>query len=97
MNPDLQERRDLIDENAIQKYVLRRQAELLDCRAALKLGDFGPLREMAHKIMGNCLTFGFEELQPVAEMIHAAAVQANLESCEEGLEGLQAWIESNLK
>lgn len=84
-----------ISSEAIRRYVLRRGEEIKPCLEAIEGGNFNLLRETAHKILGNCLTFGFEELQAVAGALHASATQQNRESCLKAVKRLEAWVVAN--
>ena len=58
-------------------YLARRRAELETCRAALKSGQINIIREIAHKLKGNCDTFGFPEWTDIAVKLEKACVTEN--------------------
>ena len=86
---------NFIDARAIQRYVSRRGEEIEHCSVALERKDFSVLRETAHKILGNCTTFGFEELQDIAATLHRSAVSEDRESCNAALTKLKDWVSIN--
>lgn len=82
--------------DVIRRYVLRREQELKACYAALKDHDFVSLAETAHKIIGNCDTFGFGELGNTASELYSAATEMNDEDCLKAIHGLEKWVEEHL-
>lgn len=85
----------LIDAHAIQRYVARREEEVQNCSQALQNKQFTVLRDTAHKILGNCTTFGFEELQEIAATLQISANNEDPASCVEALNKLQDWVQTN--
>jgi len=82
-----------IQSEAIAKYVRRRGEDLKVAREALLRLDYSVLHEMAHKILGNCLTFGFGELHDIAADIQREAQARRQDGCERALGRLKAWLE----
>lgn len=85
----------LIDAHAIQRYVARREEEVQHCSQALKKKEFTVLRDTAHKILGNCTTFGFEELQEIAATLQISANNEDPDSCVDALNKLNEWVQAN--
>ncbi len=64
-----------IGKDLIQKYLIRRQEDLVQLRRAVGDGDLETLKRISHQIKGNGETFGFPELGEAASRIETAAFQ----------------------
>ncbi len=83
---------DIIDFGARQRYVIRRSDELDLCYAALERNEYDVLKNVAHKILGNCTTFGFGELNDMALALQIAARNKDSDSSKVVLDQFKAWV-----
>lgn len=73
----------IIPEEVRQKYVERRKKDLADCRLALLNADFKCFAFIGHQIKGNAVTFGFDELTPIALEMERLAVEKDVDNLHE--------------
>lgn len=57
----------------LQKYVVRRRADVLQLKECLKGEDLSIAERIGHQIKGNGATFGFPELEDLGRKIEFAA------------------------
>ena len=81
-----------IPEDVRQKYIERRKKDLADCRTALLNADFKCFAFIGHQIKGNALTFGFDELTPIALEMERLAVEKNVDNLHELLDRFEACL-----
>lgn len=72
-----------IPEDVRKKYIERRKKDLADCRMALSNADFKCFSFIGHQIKGNAITFGFDELTPIALEMERLAAEKNVENLHE--------------
>lgn len=62
-----------IPSEARRLYLTRRRQDLIDCWEAIRNGDFEQLERIGHQIRGNAVTFGYEHLGSIAEVLESSA------------------------
>ena len=82
----------IIPEEVRQKYIERRKKDLTDCRLALSNADFKCFAFVGHQIKGNAVTFGFDELTPIAIEMETLAVEKNVNKLHELLNRFEACL-----
>lgn len=82
----------IIPEEVRRKYIERRKKDLADCRLALSNADFKCFAFVGHQIKGNALTFGFDELTPIALEMEKLAVEKNVDNLHELLNRFEALL-----
>ena len=80
----------IIPEDVRKKYIERRKKDLADCRLALANADFKCFSFIGHQIKGNALTFGFDELTPIALEMEKLAVEKNVDNLHDLLNRFEA-------
>lgn len=81
-----------IPEEVRQKYIERRKKDLADCRLALTNADFKCFAFIGHQIKGNAVTFGFDELTPIALEMEKLAVEKNVDNLHKLLDRFEAFL-----
>lgn len=82
----------VIPDEVRQKYIDRRKKDLADCRAALANSDFKCFAHVGHQIKGNAVTFGFDELTPLALEMEKLAAEKNIENLKDLLDRFEACL-----
>lgn len=82
----------IIPEEVRQKYIERRKKDLADCRVALLKLDFKCFAFVGHQIKGNAVTFGFDELTPIAIEMETLAVEKNVDKLHELLNRFEGFL-----
>ena len=81
-----------IPEEVRQKYLERRKQDLADCRMALQKFDFKCFSFVGHQIKGNAVTFGFDDLTPLALEMEKLAAEQNVENLHDLLNRFEACL-----
>lgn len=82
----------IIPEDVRKKYLERRKKDLADCRHALSKFDFKCFSVIGHQIKGNAITFGFNELAPIALEMEKLAVEQNVANLHDLLNRFEACL-----
>lgn len=82
----------IIPEDVRKRYIERRKKDLADCRLALSKGDFKTFAFVGHQIKGNALTFGFDELTPLALEMEKFGAEKNIERLHDLLNRFESFL-----
>ncbi len=82
----------VISESTKHTYILRRGEDLERCHQALVNADFETIEDIAHRMKGNGVTFGFPKISTLADRLERAARDSNSEEIRKQLSELQSYI-----
>ena len=86
-----------ISEEAIRKYIDRREKDLSLLRNALNTNDFEQIRFIAHQIKGNAETFGFSELGEHAKTLEILAESNDGNGILSEITWIEKWVREQSK
>ena len=84
---------DFIDQEAREKYTIRRKQDLERCRQFLATRDFDGIQTIGHNLKGNGISFGFPELSTLGERLELAAKASNLDQAKTLIDSFEVWIQ----
>lgn len=82
----------MITDEALKKYVERREGDLKQCHQSLLAKDFPVLENLGHKMKGNGITFGFPELSELGAALEKAARERQTEAVQSEIDRLELWL-----
>ena len=88
---------DFIDQEARQRYTLRRMQDLDKCRHFLSKRDFEGIRTIGHNLKGNGISFGFPELSTLGEQLEFSARDSNFDQVKSLIDSFESWIAGQQK
>jgi len=74
-------------------YLQRRKTDLINCQKAFESQDFSFLEKVGHQVKGNALSYGFDDLSPIATALEAAAQEKNMNHLKVVLINFNAAVE----
>ena len=74
------------------RYLVRREADVVQLESALSVGDFKKICAIAHQIKGNAATFSYDDLEALAVALEKNAEAESRSAVLENLEGVKAWV-----
>ncbi len=77
-----------------QKYVFRRVQDIESLRAALNNSSFEEFQNVGHQLRGNVASFGFFDLEKIAERLELAGNQRDQTLAREQLGLLEQWFKT---
>ena len=87
---------DFIDQEARQKYIERRKADLDRCRQSLNTKDFEAISTIGHNLKGNGISFGFPELSTLGEKLENSAKASDFGRTQQLVDSLETWLQRHL-
>ena len=78
------------------KYLMRRQGDLKMLQSALQDDQFDPFTRLGHQIKGNASSYGYIDLQEIAERIEIAGLDMNRESAQQIVAEFKSWLDCEL-
>ena len=82
----------IIPDDVRNRYIERRKKDLIDCRHALSKRDFKYFAFIGHQIKGNALTFGYDELTPIALEMEKYGAEQNVDRLHNLLNRFEAFL-----
>jgi len=83
---------EILDLEAIQRYAMRRRADLIRCRESLQKRDFETIQTIGHNLKGNGTSFGFPELSQIGEKMEISAREKNQSQTALLVDLFEEWV-----
>lgn len=80
-----------VSAEAKERYLKRRQDDLIKCKEAIQNQDLSFLEKVGHQLKGNAVTFGFAELSSVGAQLEIAAKDQNWAQIESLVHDFEEW------
>ncbi len=81
-----------IPKEMILKYVERRATDLVSLEQSLASGDVEKIKQIAHQIKGNAMSFGFGDLSEIVIQLEQAALSNNQPLMTSMVEKFKSWV-----
>lgn len=85
-----------VPEELHHRYLERRKQDLQVCRKNLRSHHFEDLEKLGHRLKGNGLTFGYQELSDIGSRLELAALQENVAELEQAIHDFELWLNRHL-
>jgi HPt (histidine-containing phosphotransfer) domain-containing protein len=84
----------IIPDDLRQRYLQRRLQDVAALSEAVKICNFDLFKQVGHQIKGNALTFGYKELEKIAENLEQAGDAKDKIQSLRTLEALKLWLDN---
>ena len=84
---------DLVSPEMRIQYLSKKKAEVAECMGSIQQSEFKSSSHLGHKLKGNALSFGFDDLGKLGDQLEVAANKMDLENTKSILLLINRYIE----
>lgn len=85
----------MIPEEARQRYLERRKADIDTLRTAVQAKNFEEFKRIGHQLKGNAASFGYADLEKIAIQLEVVGEREDIPEALRQLDAFQAWLNRN--
>jgi len=84
-----------LPEDVRRRYVQRRLLDFQHLEKELQTNSFSDFKRVGHQLKGNAASYGYPELEAIAESLESAGQNQNLDLAQLTLTKLKSWLDKN--